>query len=299
VRILIGIPVSILGAAIALITVAWAAYRIADHTNGSILSGGETRRYLLYVPESYNPNLATPLVISIHGFAQWPAHQSQLTGWTELANEHGFIVIHPSGTGFPKRWRTSGFGENISSDVIFLSDLITKLETEYNIDPNRIFVNGLSNGGGMTIRMACELPGRIAAIGSVAGAYTFPWSECLSARPVPAIIFHGTNDPIVPFQGGPSRDFDIPFPAIPEWVDTLARRNGCSDDVEDIPISDAVNGIEYMGCDADVIFFTITGGGHTWPGGERLPEFLTGTTTDDLNATQVMWEFFINHPLQP
>ncbi|MBI4733027.1 MAG: hypothetical protein HY781_13045 [Chloroflexi bacterium] len=279
------------------------AYCISDRANGSLVSSGVKHHYLLYVPESYDPSKPATLVISIHGFSQWPAHQSALTGWNDLADEYGFIVVHPSGTGFPKRWYTrgpAGSETDPALDVAFISDLIDKLESEYNIDPARIYVNGLSNGGGMSVLLGCELSERIAAIGSVAGAYTSPWSECRSARPVPAIVFHGTADPIVPYLGGPSHDPGFDLPSIPEWVAGLADHNGCAAALVELSTSGEVSGVRYEGCgqDAEVVFYTIASGGHSWPGGGYLPEFLVGHTTRDIDATRTMWEFFQKHPLE-
>jgi polyhydroxybutyrate depolymerase len=277
-----------------------AALLLLDHTNGRIISSGKKRSYLLHVPKNYDPATPTPLVISIHGFAEWPAHQMQMTRWGHLADQYGFIVVCPSGSGFPKRWRTRGEpGNTQMPDVTFISDLIEKMESEYNIDPTRIFANGLSNGGGMSFFLSCKLSKRIAAIGTVAGAYSIPWSECHPSRPVPTIVFHGTADPIVPYLGSPSHDPTAPLPNIPDWVETLARRNGCSDAPIEIPASGEVSGIQYKECDrnADVIFYTITGGGHSWPGGEPMPEFIVGHTTQDIDATKVMWDFFQQHPL--
>lgn len=300
---IIRIPLVLLGLAASLVLVAAIAFLILDRTNGSIISSGEKRSYLLFVPESYDPATPTPLVISIHGFAEWPAHQMQMTRWNDLAEQYGFIVVYPSGTSFPKRWRTTGGPGSESDpipDVTFISHLIDKLEGEYNLDPTRIYANGLSNGGGLSALLSCKLSGRIAAIGSVAGAYFFPWSECPPSRPVPSIVFHGTADPIVPYLGGPSHDPVIPFPAIPAWVETLSRRNGCSQAPTEIPLSGAVSGLHYSNCtlNADVIFYTVAGGGHSWPGGEALPQFIVGLTTQDIDATRVMWAFFEEHTLQ-
>ena len=220
-----------------------------------------------------------------------------MTHWNTLADEHGFIVVYPSGLHYPKRWRTSPTsGEATLADEIFISELIDKLEGEYNIDARRIYTNGLSNGGGMSFLLACSLADRIAAVGLVAGAYPLPWEACQPSRPAPAIVFHGTADPIVPFHGGPSHDPAFPLPDIPTWVETLARRNGCGETPTELPVSGAVSGVHFTGCAADVIFYTIAGGGHTWPGGEPLPRFLTGETNQEIDATRVMWEFFEAHP---
>ena len=182
--------------------------------NGQIESSGKSREFLLYVPESYDPTRLTPLVISLHGFIQWPGHLMWTSHWNEVADEYGFIVVYPSGTGIPKRWNThnwSGASMLISSEVQFISDLIDDLEDHYNIDPTRIYANGLSIGGGMAFLLACRLSERITAIGSVSGAYLMPWDECQPARPVPAIIFHGTADPIVPYQGSELNAFGFIF----------------------------------------------------------------------------------------
>ncbi len=297
---IIRIPLILLGLVASLVLVAAVAFLILDRTNGTIVSSGVKRPYLLYVPKSYDPATPTPLVISIHGFAEWPAHQMQMTHWNDLADQYGFIVVYPSGTRFPKRWRTQvQAGSDASPDVTFISDLIDKLESEYNIDPGRIYANGLSNGGGMSVLLSCELSGRIGAIGTVAGAYSFPWSECPPSRLVPTIVFHGTADPIVPYLGGSSHDPVNPLPAIPAWVESLALRNGCGQSPAEIPTSGAVSGLNYSNCtqNADVIFYTISGGGHSWPGGEPLPKFLVGSTSQDIDATKVMWDFFQQHPL--
>ena len=277
-------------------------FLFVNRTNGSLVSSGEKRDFLLYVPASYDPATLTPLIISLHGFAEWPAHQMEISRWNNLADQYGFLVVYPSGTKFPLRWRANdaaGSDNELSTDVIFISELINKLIAEYEIDTARIYVNGLSNGGGMSFLLSCELSDRIAAFGSVSGAFLLPWEACKPSRPVPAIIFHGTADPIVPFEGGPSGMFDIPFPAIPEWVDTLAALNNCDGIPQTIPLTGEISGVEFTNCAADVVFYTIKGGGHSWPGGEPMPEWIVGYTSMEIDATQLMWEFFSQHPMSP
>ena len=272
-----------------------------NRSNGRLVSAGAQRAYLLYVPESYDPAGPTPLVISLHGYAEWPAHQMRVSGWNRLAERHGFIVAYPSGAGFPRRWRMRGMAGSPADpqkDIGFISDLITHLENEYHLDPARIFVNGLSNGGGMAFVLACRLSERIAAIGGVSGAYLLPWAECAPVRAVPAVLFHGSADPIVPYHGGPSRAFNLPFPDVPAWVETLARRNGCDATPQPLPARGDVRGLHYnAGTGADVDFYMIDGGGHAWPGSEPIPAWIVGRTSRDIDATQVMWDFFQAHPL--
>ena len=277
-------------------------FRFLNRTNGKILSSGELRKYLLYVPKSYDPTTPTPLIISLHGFAEWPAHQMQISHWNDLADRHGFIVVYPCGTGFPLRWRIrgdAGTPQDPALDVTFIADLIDKLQSDYNIDPARIFANGLSNGGGMSFLLSCRLAARIAAIGTVSGAFLLPWEDCRPSRPVPLIAFHGTGDPIVPYSGGPSRSFELPFPSIPDWIETYARRIGCSLEPFVLPGFGEVSGIQYSNAERniDVVIYTVQGGGHSWPGGGSMPKFIVGHTTYDIDATQKIWEFFQEHPI--
>lgn len=287
--------------ALAALTVA-GLFRWVNRTNGELVSSGETRRYLLFVPSTYDPGTPTPLVISLHGFVEWPAHQMQISGWNDLAEESGFLVVYPEGTGVPRRWRAGGWASSADPmiDVAFISDLIDTLAQDYNIDPRRVYANGLSNGGGMAYLLGCGLANRIAAIGGVAGAYAYPIDDCQPARPVPMIAFHGTADAIVPYGGGDVQGPGVSLPSVPGWVAAWAALNGCDAVPSDLPARGEVSAIRYTGCDqgADVEFYTIAGGGHTWPGGEPMPAWIVGHTTRDLDATRAMWDFFRRFALQ-
>ncbi len=273
-------------------------------TNGKIKSSGQTRKYLVYIPESYDPNIKTPLVISIHGFVQWPAHQQSMTGWNKLADENGFLVVYPKGTGFPLRWNTRPSEEKpgaMDVELQFFSDLIEDLILTYNIDPARIYANGMSNGGGMSDLLACAFSDRIAAIGGVAGAYAQPREDCQPPRPVPVIGFHGLDDQIVPYLGGASsRDDEFVFPAIEDWAANWAELNACGKTSENTRITSEINRTSYTGCEenADVILFSIEGAGHTWPGGEKLPVWIAGYTNQEINASALMWEFFSKYSIK-
>lgn len=285
---------SMVGLAIVLI---FGIYSWLDKTNGRIEVDGKEREYLLYVPESLDPSVAAPLVVSLHGFSQWPAHQMSTSRWNGVAEKNGFIVVYPSGRGFPKRWSTSLESDtpgDSSSDVQFISDLIDRLVQEYNIDHTRIYVNGFSNGGGMATLLACKLSERIAVVGTVAGAYRFMPTDCEPSRWVPLITFHGNADPIVPFWGGVSHSAEFTLPLIPKWVNEWAMLNKCNLAAAQLPVTDEVSGIRYTQCaqNAEVVFYTIEGGGHAWPGGEPIPRWIVGHTTSDIDASQVMWEFF-------
>jgi len=185
-------------------------------------------------------------------------------------------------------------------DVAFISALIDTVRAAYTIDSTRIYANGLSNGGGMAFVLSCTLSERIAAVGMVAAAQTLEWSWCTDHRPVPMIAFHGTADRMVPYDGGPS---PVPntevFPSIPTWTANWARRNRCGTTPVDSVIAPDVTRRAYPDCadGAAVVLYTIRGGGHSWPGGKPLPEWFVGPTSDGIDATSVMWDFFREHPL--
>lgn len=273
-------------------------------TNGKIISSGQTRKYLIHIPDSYNPENPTPLVISIHGFVQWPANQQSVSRWNDVADENGFLVVYPKGTGFPLRWNTrpsqDGSGA-MESELQFFTDLLDHLTKSYNIDPARIYVNGMSNGGGMSDLLACKLSDRIAAFGAVAGAYVYPRDDCHPSHPMPVIAFHGVDDQIVNYQGGASsRDDAFVFPAVEDWAAGWAELNSCSTTPEISLITNEINRTHYSGCEenAAVILYSISNGGHTWPGGRKLPVWIAGYTNPDIHASALMWEFFREYSLK-
>lgn len=271
---------------------------IPGQTEHTLTHDGIERRYLLYVPTGYEPKTGAPLVLSIHGFASNPQQQADISEWNQIADQYGFIVVYPQGTGFPLRWnagQTSFVRAEGADDVGFITALLDQLETDLCINPAQIYVNGLSNGAGMSNRLACQLADRIAAIGGVAGAYNPIPGGCEPSRPVPVIVFHGTDDPIVPYAGGRAGGLDLPLIEI--WARRWAQRNGCTLTPEVTDVSTHVTRTAYTGCDANVILYTIDGGGHTWPGGLPLPEFIVGQTSQEIDASELMWEFFMANPL--
>ena len=278
-----------------------ATFYLRNHHNGTIVSSGETREYVLYVPKDRDPARPAPLVISMHGAGGWGAVQMRTSGWNRLADEHGFLVVYPSGVagGGPRVWEVNP-GRGLMKDVRFISDLIDDLETRYDIDPSRIYANGLSNGGGMSWALSCTLSHRIAAVGLVGAARTLPWDWCTDRKPVPVITFHGTADSIVPYAGGTSWVFDKRWPNVEEWTANWARRNHCEPNPVESEFAENVTRLEYTDCStgADALLYSIEGGGHTWPGGEPLPEWFLGPTNREIDATRLMWEFFEGHPLR-
>jgi len=275
-------------------------FHVHNRNNGSIVSSGVRREYLLYVPHGYDRSRPAPLVISMHGAGGWPVQQMEMSEWNRLAERERFIVVCPSAVagGGPRVWHV-GREAGLGRDVRFISDLIDKLEADYNIDRERIYANGFSNGGGMAFVLSCALSDRIAAVGMVGAAQTLSWSWCGDRRAVPMIAFHGTADRFAPYNGGrsPVAPDKAVFPSVPVWTANWARRNRCAANRIDSPIGrDVIRG-EYANCadGADVVLYTVRGGGHQWFGGRALPEWFAGPTSASLDATGRMWEFFRAH----
>jgi polyhydroxybutyrate depolymerase len=184
-------------------------------------------------------------------------------------------------------------------DTAFISELIDTLKAVYNIDPTRIYANGLSQGGSMVFVLSCTLSARIAAVGMAAAAQELPWSWCADHRPMPMISFHGTADPIVAYDGGRNPIGPGVFPSVLTWTANWARRNQCGANPVDSLVAPDVTRREYTHCadSAAVVLYIVRGGGHQWPGGKPMPEWLLGPASNGVDATSQMWAFFREHPL--
>src|SRR2546425_1022089 len=294
VMVLIGLPVLLV-----LVEAVW--FYVSNRSTGSFVSWGQKREYLLYVPRSYDRSKPTALVISLHGAGMWGAAQKETSQWNRVADEQGFIVVYPSGEGGggPRVWHEGG-GARPSRDVRFISELIDTLEARYNIDPRMIYANGLSNGGGMSFALSCTLSDRIAAVGMVGAALLVPFSWCTDLRAVPMIAFHGTADAAAPYKGGFSWVAPQRFQGVRAFTASWARRNRCGTNPVDSVVATDVTRLKYTKCadDAAVVLYTIKGGGHTWPGGQPLPEWFVGRTSNSIDASSLMWAFFRAHRLR-
>jgi polyhydroxybutyrate depolymerase len=297
----LGATLALIALPVILVPIEAVSFYARNRSNSSIVSSRETREYSLYVPRSYDRSRPTPLVISMPGAGLWGAAQEETSQWDALADREGFIVVYPTGArrGGPRIFHVEP-GPLLATDVTFISDLIDQLRTAYNIDPARIYANGLSNGGGMAFVLSCTLSDRIAAVGMVAAAQTLPWSWCTDHRAVPMVAFHGTADPVVPYEGGKTWVAPRAFPNVPAWTANWARRNQCAPNPMDSAVATNVTRRIYTGCAdaADVVLYTIRGGGHDWPGGRPLPEWLCGPASRGIDATSQMWTFFREHRLR-
>ena len=308
-KIVIGAVMVLIGLPIVLVLLAFGFFysvfyfpNRSSATTGTIVSSGEKREYLLYVPKNYDPAKPIPLVINLHTAMSWPSSSMAISQWNLVADEQGFIVVYPAGTGHgPKSWEMTG-SETPSRmpDVIFISELIDKLEESYNIDKTRIYANGMSNGGGMAFVLSCTMSDRIAAVGMVSAGLDPGWDWCTNHRPVPVIAFHGTADPVCPYNGGASKLAGGSFPSVREFFATWSRRNQCRPNPVESIIAGDVTRLQYTDCadNAGVALYTVRGEGHQWPGGKRVAvEWMLGPYSGSIDATRQMWAFFREHQL--
>jgi polyhydroxybutyrate depolymerase len=275
--------------------------------------GGVERSYLLWRPAVEGSEPA-PMVLVLHG-GGGTAEQMRRVGFEEVATEHGFVLAYPQGIG--NGWTDGRDGETIiartgnADDVSYFRELIDHLIGERIADPDRIYVTGMSNGGIMALTLACRLSGRIAAVAAVAaGLPANAVDACRPERPVATMIVAGTEDRVVPYDGGavlagPGDDGGRVASA--EATAELWRRlDGCEGEPErfDLPDNDPTDGTQihvtrWPECRAgsEVALYTVEGGGHRWPGsakriydGERGR--ITGISTQDMDGIDVVWSFF-------
>lgn len=266
----------------------------------TLQSGGRTRSAILHVPEKYDPTQGTMLVLNFHGFTSAGWQQSLLTRMSQESDARGFIVAYPEGVA--ASWNAGDCcgtaWTDAVDDVKFVRDLIDRIEADYCIDPRRVFATGMSNGGFLSHRLACEVSDRIAAVAPVAGVLGI--DGCAPKRPMPVLHFHGTADPMVPYGGGtpiiPQLGVGLKFRSVAETMDYWRKQNGCSSFEQTIFQKGDATCVQWPDCNAGAatVLCTIDGGGHTWPGGIPIP---AGKTSTDISATTSMLDFFETHPM--
>lgn len=270
-----------------------------DLKQGSLASGGRTRTYL-----SLDGAPGAPLVIALHGRLGTGAGQAQLTGFAAIAKREHLFVVFPDGV--DKSWhdaRESGpAAEQQVDDVAFVSALIDAFVAK-GADPARVFVMGMSNGGVMSLTLACRLSGRLAGVASVTGGFPASLGEhCPMERPLKIMLVFGTADPLMPYEGGvvAKRKDHGTVLGTEAAAALLAKKNGCDEgpELSTLPDVNADDGstVEvrtFKGCRAPVVLYTVKGGGHAWPGGwAYFPEAFIGKTNRDFDASETAWRFF-------
>ncbi len=268
---------------------------------------GHRRLVIVHVPAGYTGKRKLALVLNLHGSESTASAQEKFSGMDATADADDFIVAYPQavipdGTGYD--WNIPGEPmvngkfppASAPSDVAFLTALVGDLAGQYCVDLSRVYATGVSGGGRMASQLACDASSVFAAVAPVAGL-RYP-SPCPASRPVPVIAFHGTADPIDPFNGN----------GLGYWtysVPTAAHRWADHDHCAATPQTFAGRGYRltsYSGCagGTQVELYAITGEGHEWPGGPAMPSVITsalGPQSNAVSANALMWAFFVAHPL--
>lgn len=277
------------------------SFRIQSQTTiiDSIYVGGQYRSYRLYVPAIYSGVTARPLILNLHGYTSNAQQQQLYSNFMPIADTANFLMVYPNGTfSSGQRFWNAGMSSSLVNDIAFLSALIDSLDLTYNINLNRVYSTGMSNGGFMSHTLACELSSRITAIASVTGSiFTTQYgSFCHPTRPVPVMQVHGTSDPTVPYVGASGM---MPVDSVVKyWV----TKNNCNpvptfSNVPNISTTDGCTAehYKYLGgtSGSSVELYKIIGGLHTWPG---FPFGGVGTNLD-MNASKEIWRFFNKYTL--
>jgi polyhydroxybutyrate depolymerase len=256
-----------------------------------------------------------PLVIVLHGGMRGPDDVFSRMSWPDIAKREGFILAAPKG--IDKQWNdgrgTTVAGKTLTADDTgFIAALIAKLVRDNGADPHAVFITGVSNGGMMSMRFACERATTLAAVAPVIS--TLPENlapSCKSAPALPALFMAGTADPIMTYDGKPSaltarRGPQPPMLSMPATLDLWRVRNGCADKgaVRDLANpakqdQSTVTYIEYQPCKsgAPVVHYRVNGGGHQMPSLEPQElsgqfQRLLGPQNNDIDGPTEIWRFF-------
>ncbi len=261
-----------------------------ENVSGSLNFEGVDRPYIVHLPPQYDGTTALPLVFNLHGAGSNKEQQQFYAQMDPVSNANGFIVCYPDG--IDNVWNVSFQGGSTADDVGYINALIDRLHQDYNIDKTRVYSCGMSNGGYLSYKLACELGDRICAIASVTGSMVpIEFSNCSPSRAVPVMQMHGTEDPTVAYGGSAfATDQDV----LMAW---WANNNGCDEEpsfeeIEDIDPNDGCTAERYVWSNctdgADVEFYKIIDGEHTWPGAPLL----IGVTNKDIDGSEEIWRFF-------
>ena len=279
---------------------------------------GTRRSYLVHVPPDYSPKKPLPLVVAIHGAFDTAAGMEKYSTFSELADREGFIVIYPNGMGIFglfQHWNAGhccGKAANDDvDDVGFIAAAIDDVRLRLQIDPDRIYMVGFSNGGMLTYRFAAERGDILAAVAPLAASIGGRPSEDAPlwripdpVKPLPIITIHGLADDDIVYEGGVSlhRGGTRTFLPVNESVNLWVRKNGCYPKEVTTELNDGHVHVHTWGdCsnDADVVLYLIENWGHVWPGQYFTTRLDKGDPLKDFDASKIIWEFFQSHTRKP
>ena len=278
--------------------------------NGTLEYQSTQRVYSLHIPDSFDGTVAAPMVVFLHGGGGNAQSAQNFTNFNEISEENDFLMLYPqAGFEFPDNSFIWADGRGLApdeqgiDDVGYINNLIDFLETQYNINNDKIYLCGFSNGSFLAQKIAFEANSQFAAVGTIGGTMSEELFENNNPnRAIPMIYIFGKDDPLVPYNGGfvsGNMDFE-PVIGIEQAVDFWVNNNNCRTtlpkvNLPDVNLNDSssVAVFEYTDGDANSIvkYYEITGGGHTWPG-VPLPNQNLGNVNMDIEASKVLWEFF-------
>lgn len=280
----------------------------AGVTDQAITSGGKERRYQLDIPASYDGTKPYAVVFALHPLSISYTVTASQVGFADAAKTYPFIGVAPSGLidGKTPYWFAAPVADNY--DVDFISDLLDHLESTLCIDTSHVFSTGISNGAQMSSLLGCRMAGRITAIAPVEGE---EYLEPCDGAPEPIIAFHGTKDPILPYEGGGLNATNIanldywkgtepaglPTPlGIDASMALWAKHNGCDPQPSEERVAFDVRKRTWTGCKAATVLYIVEGGGHGWPG-KPVPGFeaMFGHVTTSIDATALVFQFFFGY----
>ena len=260
---------------------------------------GHAEHYLLYAPPA-DPKLARPLLIALHGFLGTGANIARMSRLSAEANLHDLVVAYPSGAWWS--WGTAPHDGRWASDLALLKAVMRDVSTRVRIDPARIYLAGFSAGGFMAQSVACRGALPVAGVAVVASnLFDSAARACPNPAPVPFLVIHGTEDPVVPYQGSESWAGHIM--SVRETLDFWANANGCRGPLVEAAAASADPDVEVRhefatGCPKGhaTEALVLEGAGHDWPGGEfGFPAFVVGRASAALDASAAMLDFLLRY----
>jgi polyhydroxybutyrate depolymerase len=280
-------------------------------TTDAVVHDGLERTFRVYLPSSYDSSIPAPVVLLFHGGFGTAAQVEASSRLLEVAEVEGFVVISGDGVAGPGNVRTWNAGrccgyaeEQDIDDVGFVAALLDHVEADLCVDLRRVYAAGMSNGGLLSHRLACDLADRVRAVAPVSG--TDMTSPCHPARPVPVFESHGSLDANIPFEGGLGCGAaTVAFTSVPSTIERWRGRDACSASVTASVRDGEAACTTYGKCAAgvEVELCVVEGGGHQWPGGlppatSGFPGCPFGYQRADFSASRSMWEFFSTHPMR-
>jgi polyhydroxybutyrate depolymerase len=262
----------------------------AATTTETIPVDGAIRSYRLAIPAGRGTQ-RRPLILNFHGYGSTAVEQAFYSQLESKGPARGFVVATPQGTGTPAFWNILPQLPH-PDDVSLATTIIDRLEVTSCVDPSRVYVTGISNGGGLTSELGCRLTRQLAAIAPVAGVNLV--AGCSRGLPISVLVFHGNTDPTVPYRGGDPGGLlrSEQLPSVPQAVATWAEHDRCMAKPVVRQVSVHVVRTDYSRCASgvQVQLYTIEGGGHTWPG--ALDVARLGPVTHEINAADLIITFF-------